>query len=101
MQIYTHPMLYQVVNVQNVLAISGIETQVRNQYAGGAAGDLAITETWVELWLCDERDQLKATEILEALLKEEQGSWACGSCGERNSGAFEVCWQCQTVPPQR
>jgi hypothetical protein len=96
MRIYTHPMLYQVVNVQNLLQLNGIETRVRNQYAGGAAGDLAINETWVELWLCDERDQEKAALIIESLTQQAQESWSCGSCGERNSGSFEFCWQCQS-----
>ncbi len=95
MVIYSHPLLYQVINVQNLLKLSGISTGVRNQYASGAAGDLAIGETWVELWLDDDRDHLIAQRIIGNMLSVQVDDWYCGHCGEKNAGSFDICWQCQ------
>jgi len=100
MLIYTHPNLYQVVNVQNLLKVSRIESQVRNEYAAGGTGDLSANDTWVELWLEDERDETKAEEIIRALKTEDVEDWFCSKCGEKNGGAFEFCWHCQNEQKQ-
>ncbi|MEJ2042768.1 MAG: DUF2007 domain-containing protein [Reinekea sp.] len=98
MRIYSHPLLYQVVNVQNLLKLNGIESMVRNEYAGGAAGDLAIT--WVELWLMREQDQEAALKIIEQVAGADQTEdWFCSRCGEANNGSFELCWNCQKESP--
>ncbi|WP_196160555.1 DUF2007 domain-containing protein [Reinekea sp. G2M2-21] len=96
MLIYTHPLLYQVVNVQNLLSLHHIETIVRNEYAAGATGDLSANETWAELWLQDERDQAQAQQLIAQMDEQSREEWFCSQCGEKNSGSFEVCWQCQT-----
>lgn len=96
MLIYTHPMLYQVVNVQNLLAHKHIKTTVRNEFSGGATGELSANDTWVELWLDDERDLAVAEAIIRDMKTEAEQEWFCSHCGESNAGSFEVCWQCGT-----
>lgn len=93
--IYTHPLLYQVVNVQNLLQMKHINTVIRNEYSGGATGDLSANDTWVELWLEDERDSVLAESIIEEMNSKADDDWFCKKCGEKNGGSFELCWQCQ------
>lgn len=95
MLIYTHPQLYQVANVQNLLAIRHIRTSIRNQYAGGAIGELSANDAWVELWLDDERDEALAKRLMADLLSEPQPDWHCPLCQEANPDKFETCWSCQ------
>lgn len=99
MLIYTHPMLYQVTNVQNLLKLKGIPTEIRNEFAGGGTGELAANETWVELWLVDDRDQIIAEQLILEMNASVEQEWFCGQCGEQNPGSFESCWQCQSAKP--
>ena len=96
MLIYTHPLLYQVVNVKNLLALRHIQCSVRNEFASGGTGDLSANDTWAELWLDDDRDEAIAKKVIDDMNKAADNDWFCGSCGEKNAGSFEVCWQCQT-----
>lgn len=93
--IYTHPLLYQVVNVQNLLKLRHIETTLRNEFSAGGTGDLSANETWAELWLVDERDAPLATTIIDEMNAVSDEDWFCSRCGEKNGGAFELCWQCE------
>lgn len=96
MLIYTHPLLYQVVNVQNLLSLKNISTTIRNEFASGGTGDLSANDTWAELWLDDDRDEVQARNIISELNQQANEEWFCSHCGEKNGGAFEVCWQCNT-----
>lgn len=95
MKIFTHPSLYQVVNVQNLLRFKRIKTTIRNEYLAGGSGELAPQDTWPELWLNDETDWARAEELVESLNVENE-PWFCTQCGEHNDGSFDYCWQCQT-----
>jgi hypothetical protein len=99
MLIYTHPLLYQVVNVQNLLKLKNITSTIRNEYSAGGTGDLSANETWAELWLDDSRDEVLAKEIIATMNTESEEEWFCGNCGEKNAGSFELCWSCQTEKP--
>ena len=94
--IYTHPNLYQVINIQNVLNLKNIKTVVRNEFAAGGSGELSPNDVWPELRLEDERDETIAKSLIEKSVIEETEVWLCGECGEKNDGSFEVCWQCQS-----
>ena len=94
-KIYTHPNLYQVVNIQNLLDLKRIRTSVRNEFASGGSGELAPQDVWPELWLEDERDLGLAQNILAEIAANEQDDWYCGQCGESNAGSFDFCWDCE------
>ncbi len=94
MLIYTHPLLYQVVNVKNLLALRRIQCSVRNEFSSGGTGDLSANDTWVELWLNDERDAPLAKKLIDEMQSALEKEWFCGTCGEKNAGSFELCWQC-------
>lgn len=98
--LYTHPNRILVENARNIVENAGITTQLQNEYAGGGIGELAPIDAWVELWVTRERDYEKAKTVLESTFAAGQElDWDCPQCGEENSGAFEVCWQCQHARP--
>lgn len=94
-KIYTHPNLYQVVNIQNLLQLKHIQTSIRNEFASGGSGELAPHDVWPELWLSDERDESLAKSIIEQIELQATEEWYCSQCGEKNAGSFDYCWQCE------
>ncbi len=95
-KIYTHDNMFIVHNMKNILDNAGIETELRNEYAAGASGDLAPLDTWLELWLVHERDEAIATTTIKNTLSSTDTTvWTCTHCQESNESSFEICWQCQ------
>lgn len=94
--IYTHENRLLVSNAQNILENAGIAVTLKNEYAGGASGDLSFLNTWLELWVINDEDYDKATHSIKAALNSTNDSeWMCSSCNETNSASFELCWNCQ------
>lgn len=98
--IFTQQNSFLVHNARNVIESAGIETVLRNEYASGAAGDLAPLDTWVELWVVNDSDYSKAMKIIESISSDNNGKeWICQHCGETNPASFDVCWKCQADRP--
>lgn len=94
--IYTHENRMLVSNLQNILHNAGVTVTLKNEYAAGASGDLAFLSTWPELWVLEEAEYPKAMKIINDVLnKNHKDDWLCNQCGEKNSSAFEWCWNCQ------
>ncbi|MBO6555295.1 MAG: DUF2007 domain-containing protein [Pseudomonadales bacterium] len=94
-RVYSHPSIMMVGSMAGLLAQSGIESEVRNDILGGASGEIAPGETWVELWVLETSQVASAREIILASLKQpDDGNWQCGRCDEANPGSFEICWNC-------
>ncbi|MFT5887331.1 MAG: hypothetical protein ACI9BO_000137 [Zhongshania sp.] len=92
-KVFTSPNLILVSNAANVLDGAGLESEMRNFYAGGASGGLAFTEVWPELWVAD--NMAERAHALLAVLDEQEGrEWICQYCKESNGGNFEICWHC-------
>ena len=95
--IYTHPNLLIVGAMRNALDEIGIDTEIRNDILGGAAGEIAPGETWIELWLInDEQASAAIRRIQEIEHQPADEEWDCHHCEESNPSTFELCWQCQT-----
>ena len=95
--IYTHPNLLIVGAMRNALDELGIETEIRNDILGGAAGEIAPGETWIELWIVnDEQAPAAMGRIQEIERQPDEEEWDCHHCKEPNPATFELCWQCQT-----
>ena len=95
--IYTHPNLLIVGAMRNALDELGIETEIRNDILGGAAGEIAPGETWIELWVVnDEQAPAAMRRIQEIERQPDEEEWDCHHCEEPNPATFELCWQCQT-----
>jgi len=92
--IYSHPNLYQVINVQNSLRMHKIETSLRNEFAAGGSGELSPIDVWPELWLVDEGDRIEAQRLIVEATATTEEEWSCSACAEPNGGAFELCWSC-------
>ena len=95
--IYTHPNSLIVGAMRNALDELGIEAEIRNDTLGGAAGEKAPGETWIELWIVkDEEAPPAMRRIQEIEHQPDEEEWDCHHCKESNSATFELCWQCQT-----
>jgi hypothetical protein len=98
--IYTHENRFLVYNIQNIVENARIQTTLRNEYASSAAGDLVPHETWLELWVVEDRDyDLATAAIANAFKQEAKLEWTCPQCSELNIASFELCWQCQAERP--
>jgi hypothetical protein len=85
-----------ITHYQNLLAAEGIKTEVRNQHLGGVMGEVPVFETWPQLWVVNELDFDRATQLIEAADAEPcEGPWTCRKCGEKNEGQYAACWNCE------
>lgn len=82
---------------KNLLAAEGIRTEIRNQYLGSIVGDIPFVETWPQLWVVNNLDFDRATQLIESVEDESpEAPWTCDTCGEENEGQFAACWKCST-----
>lgn len=94
--IYTHENRFLVNNMQNIMQNAGIEVSLKNEYIAGGAGDLSPFDTWLELWVVDDKNYTQALQIIkEAQTIDNEHDWFCPQCHEKNNAVFEICWQCQ------
>ncbi|WP_171022410.1 putative signal transducing protein [Thalassotalea litorea] len=98
-KLYSNPHLFFVEHMHNILAIEGIETQIKNQFLSGASGDVPVFETWPELWLVNSEQLVKAETLIKKSEQESGDDWLCPSCKELNADSFEICWHCQSDNP--
>jgi len=82
---------------KNLLASEGIPSQIRNEHLGSIMGEMPFVETWPELWVINDLDFDRATQLLDAADSESPiAPWKCKKCGEENEGQFAACWKCNT-----
>ena len=80
---------------KNLLEAEGIPCQIRNEHLGSILGEMPFVETWPELWVVNDLDFDRATQLIEAVDAESpQAPWSCRRCGEENEGQFAACWNC-------
>jgi hypothetical protein len=97
--VYTHENRLLVNNAQNMVEQANINTVLKNEYAAGAMGDIAPIDSWMELWVLDEKDYKQAALLLDSLASNRQKEdWVCSQCSESNDAAFDFCWQCGKTP---
>ena len=85
--IYTHPSLIVVTQARASLEQQGIDSEIHNQYAAGAVGELSPIDAWPEL--CVVRRLVD-----QAMARDNEPDWSCGNCGNANPDSFERCWSC-------
>jgi len=82
---------------RNLLQSEGIQSQIRNEHLGSIMGEMPFVETWPELWVINDLDFDRATQLLNAVDTESpSASWKCKKCGEENEGQFAACWKCNS-----
>ncbi len=93
--VFTHPNLTVVTQARASLDQQGIASEIHNQYAVGAVGELAPIDAWPELWVVRDRDEERARQFIEQSMSTENApDWACAACGNSNPDSFESCWSC-------
>ena len=99
-KVYADQTLWMVTHVKNLLEISHIHCEIRNEFAQGGVGELSFVDAWPELWVAPEDAYLAKQLINNMQLERTERSnistedWVC-SCGEVNGGVFYSCWSCQ------
>jgi hypothetical protein len=93
--VYSHPNPMILGSMSSALNEFGIKTEVRNDILGGATGEIAPGETWIELWVVDDSQAASATKRVKEILEQpERDDWVCNHCQEPNPATFDLCWQC-------
>ena len=93
--LYTNENRFLVSNAKNIVENAGITVTLKNEYAGGAVGEISPFDAWLELWVVDDADYERAKQVIEAsLIDDDALDWVCDRCGEHNAAAFEWCWNC-------
>ena len=62
--VYSHPNSMIIGNMASALHEIGKCTETRNDILGGASGEIAPGETWIELWVVNDRQFKVATKGL-------------------------------------
>jgi hypothetical protein len=92
----THASLITINHFKNLLAAEGIPSEIRNQHLGSIMGDMPFVEVWPELWVKNDLDYDRASQLIDGSAFEESPSqpWRCRQCREENEGQFAACWNC-------
>ena len=87
-------------HLRALLEAEGIACVVRNEYLGGAAGELPPHECAPELWVVDATDWARALALVDAETGPvDTTPWTCPGCGEVVEGQFGSCWHCGHTAP--
>ena len=78
----------------DVLNDAGCSVTVQRAYASGIAGEIPPDQALPEVWVLDDAEHTRATELLHALRHLPHRHWLCTACGETVDGPFEQCWNC-------
>lgn len=93
-KVFTHENRMIVYNMKNLLQGEGIDTLLKNEFSGGAVGDLPAFDTWPELWV-DDTHLAQAQSVLRQAVESRIGeAWICRGCGESSDAGFAICWNC-------
>lgn len=95
-KIYTNENNFLVHNIKNLVEAQGIKVFIKNEFAQGAIGEVAVFDAWPELWVVDDNEFDKAVEVVNSAKSSMSvKDWTCPNCTEVNGGSFEICWNCQ------
>ena len=88
-----------VLQLREYLEANHVRCIVRNEFLGGAAGELPPTECWPELWVIENQQFDKAAALLSAFQQpqddgEQAKRWTCKQCAEILEAQFSQCWNC-------
>lgn len=100
--VYTHDNIAVLHSVKNILAMHDIEAFVKNEHSIPMSARHGIENTFLELWVHDDKDFEKASIIIEEEVDNVDAGkpWTCANCNEENEASFEICWKCQHAPDE-
>jgi hypothetical protein len=95
--VYSNESILLSSNVKNLVEAQGIKAFIKNEFSQGAVGEISVFDSWPEVWITNDKDFERATEIVNELQSSNEGEdWVCQKCSEQNASSFEVCWNCGT-----
>ena len=82
--------------MQSLLESHGIKTYIKNQYGSSVMGEVPFVEVVPQLFILEEKDLVRARELLlmDLPVEEPQEAWICPKCGTNVDGEFQSCWKC-------
>ena len=83
----------------DMLQQGGVEATVQRAYASSIAGQIPPDQALPEIWLRDDDDHARATQILDDLRHLPELRWVCLGCDELIEGPFGQCWSCGALRP--
>jgi len=86
-------------HIRNVLEQHQISAVVKNEQLFSAAGEIPFAECLAEVWVKQKLDYQRAERIIRELQSEPETSgpdWICANCGESNTAAYAICWNCES-----
>ena len=91
-------------HLQTVLEAEGIRTEIRNQGASGATGEVPFAQVYPELWVLNNGDEARAKEFVRNYRNEAAAApvgpdWTCPVCKEHVEVVFSDCWNCGAAAP--
>lgn len=97
--VYTSEDRIYLYHLKNILEAKDIECLIKNDNLSSLSGEIPMLATWPELWVVDSLKASWAEEIIADSKKPlvNEGLWECENCGEKHSGQFTDCWNCQNV----
>ena len=98
-RVTAHESLAYIGHLYKGLEQSGIACAIKNALLSGGVGEIPYLECLPELWVIDDGDLSRATELITDLEEPSESSaqWHCSGCGEINEGHFAQCWRCGGV----
>jgi hypothetical protein len=94
--VYTHENSFIANNIKNLIEAQSIDVFIKNEYSQGAVGEVSAFDTWPEVWVFNDSDFERATEIVKSSQTTNTVDWTCQRCSETNDASFELCWKCQS-----
>ncbi len=84
----------------DTLSSLGIPNHIFNANAAGALGEVPFANAQPEIWVEDDGQAARASEILASVKNAAAGTdKACPHCGEANPSHFLTCWHCGSALP--
>ena len=85
--------------IRGLLESEGIGVELRGEHLVAYPGVPRASETRVYVQAAQ---QAAARAVIRDYEQRnaEQRQWRCGQCGETNTAAFEICWQCRGPRPE-
>src|SRR4030095_3728283 len=83
--------------LKSLLDEASIPCMIRNEYPSSALSELTPSESSPEIWIMNDEDYSRASEIVNSFRNAEVGTaepWTCPDCGEVIEGQFTSCWNC-------
>ncbi|MFT4748417.1 MAG: hypothetical protein ACI9E4_000080 [Pseudohongiellaceae bacterium] len=101
--IYTHDNVMVLHSAKNILGLNDIASFVKNEHTIPNGGRHGMGNVFLELWINHDEDFAKASSVIDSEIVNPvaKDSWNCEECKEENEGGFEICWNCQSVPPHQ